>query len=246
MDDRERNEILQELLHQPPSEKGWQQIWAVFAHWPDGPGKNVALQDTLTRLETWDDELRHMTSQSIPLYRQNQVAPIGRLVRSISFHRREEGTGDLMRIADSPNAGELRWLTLYRCDIGAQGVTALARSQHLNNLTHLRLVDTYLPLDTVSELLRPSGLPRLSSLELIECGIKDAELAVLPQSSLPAQLTHLSLADNLIGDEAAHILAELTTFQQLKTLDLSKNGISAAGRQRLQDAPHLAGTELRF
>ena len=246
MDDRDRIDKVQELLQQPPSVERWQQLWESFVDWPEGSSKDTALQDALTRLEAWDDELRHMTSQAIPLYRQNQVAPIGRLVRSVDFHRREEGTGDLVRIAGSPNSGELRRLTLFRCDIGAQGITALAHSRYLNNLTHLKLIDTYLPRGTAPELLRPSGLPRLSSLELIECGIGDADLVVLPRSSLPAQLTHLSLADNLIGDEGARILAQLSTLQHLKALDLSKNAISAAGRQMLQNAPHLARTQLRF
>ncbi|TMQ05591.1 MAG: hypothetical protein E6J90_41635 [Deltaproteobacteria bacterium] len=202
------------------------------------------MQDAAMRLDSWDDQLRRMTSQSIPLYRDNRVAPIGRLVRWIEFYRREEGTGDLVRIAESPNAERLRGITIHRCDIGSQGITALASSPYLNDLTHLRFTDTYLPRGSARELLSPSGLPRLCSLELIECGVKSDDLAVLPQSSLPARLVHLNLSDNLLDDGAAVILAQLTTLRQLQTLDLSKNGLSSAAHKMLAQAPHLARTRL--
>jgi len=246
MDDQERIDLLAALWRRPPSAEGFRQIWKVFMQWPEGRDKDAALQDAVTRLEGWDDELRHMTSQSGPLYNQNRVAPIGRLVRSISFHRREEGTGDLVRIADSPHAEGLRRITVDRCEIHAEGITELARSKYLSNLTHLKFIDTHFPRGTARELLQPSGLPHLISLDLIECGIKDEDLVVLPQSQLPARLTNLDLADNLIGDDGARILAQLAALKQLDTLDLSKNGISATGREMLQSAPHLTRTQLLF
>jgi hypothetical protein len=244
MDDQERTDLLAAQWQQPPSVEVFRQIWKVFMHWPEGRNKDVALHNAVTRLEAWDDEMRHMTSQSGPLYSQNRVAPIGRLVRSISFYRREEGTGDLVRIADSPNAEGLRRIIVDRCDITGQGIKALARSQYLNHLTHLKFVDTYFPPGTAQELLSSPHLPALRSLDLIECGIKDDDVAVLPQSSLPARLTHFNLADNLLGDEAARTLAQLVALNQLETLDLSKNGISADARQMLRSAPHLMRTQI--
>jgi len=244
VNDQDRRDLVAALLARPPSEDAWQQLWDVFVGWPDGPARDAALQDAVTGLATWDDDLRRMTSQATPLYRDNRVAPMGRLVRSIEFYRRESGTGDLVRIADSPHAEGLRRLTLIRCDIGAQGIIALARSRYLNELTHLRLAGTYLTRATAPELLCPVGLPSLRSLDLIDCGITDVDLAVLSRSPLAARLTHLSLADNLLGDEAARILAQLASLAHLDTLDLSKNGLGDASRQALQHAPHLARTRL--
>jgi hypothetical protein len=244
MAEHDRIEHLAAQLRQPASADGWQRIWELFTEWPEGSDKDAALGDAMLALASWDDQLRRVTSQSIPLYRDNVVAPIGRLVRTIDFYRRADGTGDLVRIAASPNAAGLRRLTLYRCDIGAQGITALARSLSLNELTHLKLVDSYLPRGTAIELLNPSGLPSLRSLELIECGLRNDDLAALTGSPLAARLTHLDLTNNLLDDDAARILAQIPALRTLDTLDLSKNGLSAAAREVLASGAHLAHTRI--
>jgi Leucine Rich Repeat (LRR) protein len=246
MDSHDRASRLQELLRLPPSSQNWRNLWVVFRDWPDEPARERAVSDAVVQLESWDDELRHLSSQNGPLYSGDGLSPLARLMRSVDFSRREAGNEHLTRIAQSPYTDELRRIALIRSDFDPGAISALGSSQHLKALTHLKLDDTYLGTKMTPFLLAPTGLFRLTNVELREAGIRDESMTVLTGSSLPERLTYLSLANNRLTDESARVLAGLSTLAKLTTLDLSENQITAAGRHMLQKAPHLASTKLIF
>lgn len=242
----DRMDLLRALLRRQPSVQVWGEILNLFAGWPEGSEKEIAIGEAMVGLQGWDEKYLQISSQWMPLFSSNRLSSIGRLARQITFHRREEGTGDLICIAESTNSGGIRHLSFDRCDIYEQGIVALAASQHLKSLAHLSFKDTYLGPKETFALLQGLGLPNLSSIELISCFIQDDALDALQNSPFTERLISLNLSRNRLTDKTARLFASLSNLVRLTTLILEDTDITATGRSMLELAPHLQKTRLVF
>ena len=78
MDDRERRELLLELLGRGQSGAAWDAICELFASWPEGEEKANALSAAEQALDAWDDRLRRINSAWGYLFDGRRLASLAR------------------------------------------------------------------------------------------------------------------------------------------------------------------------
>lgn len=244
MDNQERFSLLEELLQQSPGQSVWDAICELFITWSEENKKEEALDYADKHLSHWDSKLRHVTSAWSPLYSDGKVSSIGKLIRSIQIYRRsDEGTKELIRIANSPYLQNLKYLSIIRCEIYNEGFTALASSPYIKKLTHLEIHNTVLQDEEFETLLNSPNLACLRFLKLIRTDLSDKDIIVITQSSFSKSLTHLDLSQNWITPEGAKIIAQAKNFQNLKYLNLKSNSIGDTGGYELAQSLYLQNLE---
>lgn len=238
MGDKERFSLLEELLQKSPETSVWNAICELFTTWTEGQEKEAALDYADTNLAHWDNSLRHIDSSWMPLYYDDEVSSLGKLIRSIEISDRSEvGTTELIQIAQSPYLQNLKRLSILRCEIYSEGFMTLANSPYMQNLTHLEIYKTDILDEELTLLLLSPYLISLTSLELERLGLKDKDVAAIAESSLLKNLTHLNLSQNYIEAEGAKIIAQAQNLLGLKYLNLKSNFIRDIGAYELTKAP---------
>lgn len=238
MDDRDRRELLRELLGQGQSEAAWGAILELFASWPEGDEKADALGVAEQALDAWDDQLRHVASSWRYLYEGEGLASLARLVCSIKIYRREQhGTRELYAIASSEHARNLKYLTVVKSELWSRGVRALADSPYLAGLRHLEIRRTLLFDEDADYLLRPKGLAGLRNLRLIEAGLKPAPLGAAVNAHFTG-LRELDLSENFIKSEGLSSLSRAPWLASVEKLELRRNHIEDDGAEAFAKSPY--------
>ncbi len=244
MNDDDRAILLTEILQQPPSETSWLALWELLASWPDGESKTQHLEVALRVLATWPDKLRFVYSSSVLLYDGQRLSVLGRLVRSIEVHRREEqGSGELFAIASSEYSADLQYLSIDRSEIDARAWRALVESVHLPNLRHLHVRKTVLDDSDVQRLFQSSRLLQLQCLKLIDVGLRRQRLESMRQPAPIRALCAIDLSSNALGDDGVTILSQVPWLLQIKRLALRDNYIGVEGLRTLLSSQFCEGME---
>lgn len=213
-------------------------ICDLFAFWLTGPERSRQLLRTLQTMESWDDEIRTVSSAYGPLYEGERLSDVARLARCIEIHRQEQRGGSaLFAIATSEYVRGMVSLSIVASDLTSHAWTALVTSRHLGNLRRLVVHKTTLDEGDIRQLLQSRSLPELQTLRLTDLGMVARKMS-LAQAEIPfPKLEHMDLSRNVLRTEGALLLAGAPWLAQLKWLAIRDNSISPAGIEALIDSP---------
>jgi hypothetical protein len=239
MDDRDRAELLAEILSKGPSKETWEAICELFALWPENAAKARYLDLAEQELSSWDDRLRFAQSDSGFLYDGERLSSLARLVKSIEIYRREQrGAAELYAIATSEYATRLTCLSIWRSEV-SEAWQALVESPYLANLQHLHISKTVV-LDTDKRrLLQSSGFARLRCLKLIDVGLTHESLDCVRQSIPFPELCRIDFSQNILGNQGVVLLSQAPWLQGIERLGLRHNFVAAPAMQALLSSPFL-------
>lgn len=245
MDDLARQELLQELLRQNPSEATWRAICELYASWPEGEEKAKSLLIADQALGAWDDRLRHLSSSWPFLYDGKQLSSLAPLVRSIKLYRREEhGNREIRTIVKSELAQSLTHLTVFRSELTNMSFKAIADSPYISRLQYLEIKKTVMSEVDIERLFQTKGLPNLKALKLIDIGLRHDWLHPISQLTPFASLESIDFSHNVLGSEGLIMLCHTPWLACIRILELRANYIRDDGIIALSKSRYLKKLKL--
>jgi hypothetical protein len=239
MSDRDRADLLDQIVRQEPGESAWRELVELFAFWPANAARTKYLNEADAKLAHWDDGLRFLPSATTYLYESGRLAPLASLIRRIQIYRREEqGGADLKAIATSEHARQLSSLEIVRSEISGSSWMALVESPYLGNLRELAVTRTVLMEADIRRLFESQNFPRLQSLKLSGVGLTANSLESIRQSIPFPELRKIDFAENLLEEEGVLLLSRSPWLAAIEDMELRHNFVPPAAVRALLLSRH--------
>jgi hypothetical protein len=212
--DSQRFSELRSHLTQPSSEH-WQALLTLLTFWPEGEGREIALEYALTHLDEWPDSLRKTATTRLdaalwPLFRSLDSSFQRIAYRRVRFLAE---WGGLQNITD---------LTLSENKLMAAGYLELSKSPHLRTLHSLRCANTEADDIGLSAFLTRFPLDALKTLKASSNDLTEQFVQFLERQPELA-LESLDLSSNPLHQRGLKQLLEGSILRSCRHLKLNSH-----------------------